>query len=336
MGKQSAPPAPDYAALAASSAQAAQIQAQTSADQLAWAKQQYADMAPQTHAYMDAMTSNMNQQTSNAQQAQQTYNTTYLPIEQQFASQATNYNSPARAAQNEAAAQGDVASAFAGQRQAALTSLEGYGIDPSQTRFGALDLGTRVSQAAAMATAGTQSRLQTEAMGLSLEGQAINTGRGYPSQVNQSYQGAAASGGQGIQAGLNTSNTYGNLMGTANQWANTSNNALGVGANVAAAQGQYGLGIAQANAQQSAGIGSLIGGLGMAGFMKYSDIRLKEDVRPVGETHGGLPVYTYRYKGDPARTPQMGVMAQDVAKVNPRAVGITPSGYLAVDYSRVN
>jgi hypothetical protein len=214
---------------------------------------------------MTSMTNNMDAQTKNAQDAQNFYDTTYKPIETQFANQATNYNSADRSAQASGQAQADVASTFAGQRQAALSSLEGYGIDPSQTRFGALDLGTRVSQAAAQATAGTQSRLQTEAMGLSLEGQAINTGRGYPSQVNQSYQGAAASGNAGISAGLNTSSTYGNLMGTANQWANTSNSAMGIGAGIASSQGNYGLGVMQSNAQQSAGIGSLVGGIAVAG-----------------------------------------------------------------------
>lgn len=263
MGKQSQPAPPDYTALAQSSKEAAQIQAKTSADQLDWAKQQYADQAPQTKAYMDSMTSSMDAQTKNAQDAQDEYNKTYKPIEEQFASQASGYNSADRSAQASGAAQADVATAFAGQRQAALSSLEGYGIDPSQTRYGALDLGTRVSQAAAQATAGTQSRLQTEAMGMSLEGQAINTGRGYPSQVNQSYQGAAASGGAGISAGLNTSSTYGNLMGTANQWSNSSNQAMGVGAGIANSQGNYGAAIAGSNAQiaagNAAGIGSLAG-----------------------------------------------------------------------------
>lgn len=263
MGKQSQPSAPDFSALAASSAQASQLQAQTSKEQLDWAKQQYADQAPTTKAYMESMTANSDAQTKQATEAQDTYNNTYKPIEQQFAAQATGYNNPARAAQASGAAEADVSTAFAGQRQAALSSLEGYGIDPSQTRFGALDLGTRISQAAATATAGTQSRLQTEAMGLSLEGQAINTGRGYPSQVNQSYQGAAQSGNAGIQAGLNTSSTYGNLMGTATQYAGLSNQALGTGAQIGGAQGSYGVGIANSNAQIAAGnaqgIGSLAG-----------------------------------------------------------------------------
>lgn len=50
----------------------------------------------------------------------------------------------------------------------------------------------------------------------------------------------------------------------------------------------------------------------------FSDKRLKEDIKRVGKTDGGLPVYTYRYKGD-MRT-QMGVMAQDVEKEMPEAV----------------
>lgn len=56
----------------------------------------------------------------------------------------------------------------------------------------------------------------------------------------------------------------------------------------------------------------------MLAAMFFSDRRLKEDIRKVGKTDDGLPVYTYKYKGD-SRT-QMGVMAQDVEKDRPEAV----------------
>jgi hypothetical protein len=56
----------------------------------------------------------------------------------------------------------------------------------------------------------------------------------------------------------------------------------------------------------------------MLAAMFFSDRRLKEDIRKVGKTDDGLPVYTYKYKGD-SRT-QMGVMAQDVEKERPEAV----------------
>ncbi len=52
--------------------------------------------------------------------------------------------------------------------------------------------------------------------------------------------------------------------------------------------------------------------------LMFSDERLKENVRKVGKTDQGLPVYTYNYKGNPET--HMGVMAQDVEKVQPEAV----------------
>lgn len=85
--------------------------------------------------------------------------------------------------------------------------------------------------------------------------------------------------------------------------------------------------------------GATQAGYGAAGdFVKgfigsFSDARLKEDIRPVGRTHGGNTVYTYRYKGDD--TTRMGVMAQEVERTNPGAVRMHRSGYRMVDYSRV-
>jgi len=79
-------------------------------------------------------------------------------------------------------------------------------------------------------------------------------------------------------------------------------------------------------------------GLGLQGAsaagMIFSDERLKEDIKPVGETFDGLPIYTYKYKG--GGTPMMGVMAQDVEKVKPEAVAIHPSGFRMVDYLQVS
>lgn len=70
-------------------------------------------------------------------------------------------------------------------------------------------------------------------------------------------------------------------------------------------------------------------GLASTGVGLFSDRRLKTDIKLVGETDGGTPIYTYRYKaGGPVH---MGVMAQDV----PEAAFMTDSGYLAVDYSEV-
>ena len=49
-----------------------------------------------------------------------------------------------------------------------------------------------------------------------------------------------------------------------------------------------------------------------------SDIRVKENISQVGSLDNGLPVYLFNYKGN--KTPQIGLMAQDVEKVNKDAV----------------
>jgi GH24 family phage-related lysozyme (muramidase) len=63
----------------------------------------------------------------------------------------------------------------------------------------------------------------------------------------------------------------------------------------------------------------------------FSDKRLKKDVKEIGETHDGQPIYSYKYNGDD-RT-QIGLMAQDVEKKHPEAVGLM-GGYKTVDYKK--
>ena len=63
----------------------------------------------------------------------------------------------------------------------------------------------------------------------------------------------------------------------------------------------------------------------------FSDERLKENVEPVGELNDGQTIYRYNYKGDP-RT-QIGLIAQDVERSHPEAVGES-EGYRTVDYGR--
>jgi len=63
----------------------------------------------------------------------------------------------------------------------------------------------------------------------------------------------------------------------------------------------------------------------------FSDKRLKNDVKEIGETHDGQPIYSYKYNGDD-RT-QIGLMAQDVEKKHPDAVGLM-GGYKTVDYKK--
>lgn len=89
----------------------------------------------------------------------------------------------------------------------------------------------------------------------------------------------------------------------------------------------------QADSQRAAaGMGGLFGLL--AAPFSLSDERAKEDIKRIGTTTAGIPIYTYRYKGSP--TTHMGVMAQDLLAVNPDAVAVHDNGLYVVDYSKVN
>ena len=93
--------------------------------------------------------------------------------------------------------------------------------------------------------------------------------------------------------------------------------------------------IAQFLANIAEGTGALSGNqststtTGGGGF--FSDKRLKENVKEVGKTNDDQPIYRFNYKGDP-RT-QIGLMAQDVEKSHPDAVGLA-GGYKTVDYKK--
>ncbi|MBO1021470.1 tail fiber domain-containing protein [Methylobacterium sp. SD274] len=63
-----------------------------------------------------------------------------------------------------------------------------------------------------------------------------------------------------------------------------------------------------------------------------SDERAKDNVTPVGALNDGQTVYSYTYKGD--STPQIGLLAQEVARAAPHAVGQFSNGLLGVDYGR--
>lgn len=88
----------------------------------------------------------------------------------------------------------------------------------------------------------------------------------------------------------------------------------------------------QAWQQENASRQSLLGGLfGLGSSLIMSDRRTKTDIKRVGKTDDGQPVYSYRYKaGGPM---QLGLMAQDVEKKNPSAV-VEVGGIKHVDYGK--
>lgn len=138
---------------------------------------------------------------------------------------------------------------------------------------------------------------------------------------------------------------YNNAMNRRFQAAGMAGQGLGT----AAALGAQGAMLpTQLAALQGAGVGGLLGqyqtvngrstqsgglmdvlGLGLQGAALFSDRRLKTDIRRVGKTDTGVPIYTYRYMGEGAF--HMGVMADDV----PQAQGPVIGGFKTVRYEAV-
>jgi hypothetical protein len=86
---------------------------------------------------------------------------------------------------------------------------------------------------------------------------------------------------------------------------------------------------AQAKRDSKSGAGSAIGaGLNVVGSL-FSDIRLKENLMPVGKLDNGLTVYVGNYIGQ--KPTQLFLLAQEVQKVKPEAVG-EEDGFLYVNY----
>ncbi|MCY1741155.1 tail fiber domain-containing protein [Ensifer sp. SL37] len=88
---------------------------------------------------------------------------------------------------------------------------------------------------------------------------------------------------------------------------------------------QYQSQLANSQAKMGGLFGLLSGGIGL-----LSDRRAKADIKRVGILDNGLPVYSYRYKGDDVT--QIGLMADEVEKAIPHAVTEGPDGLKRVRY----
>jgi hypothetical protein len=109
-----------------------------------------------------------------------------------------------------------------------------------------------------------------------------------------------------------------------------------------AAQMGYNAEMGDFNAKQAAqqNLNQGIMGLGGAGIMKYSDIRMKENIKQIHWMPNGLPVYEYEYKPEfkdiAGHGKFVGVMAQEVEQIMPEAVITTSNGYKMVNYGVLN
>lgn len=196
---------------------------------------------------------------------------------------------------------------LAAQQQNASNSLQGAGLTGA---LGNYAYQNQMSGLGAQLNAGSLQQ-QTSQNDLNAQYQQFQQQQAYPFNTTQWLS--------GITSGL------GSQMGGTTSTQSPAPNAASGMLSGALSGGSLGYMLAPAlgfGAASGAGVGALAG-------LLLSDKRAKEDINKVGKLDNGLPVYTFKYKGD--NTTHMGLMAQDVEKKNPDAVHDV-NGLKAVDY----
>lgn len=146
------------------------------------------------------------------------YVNVFQPLEDDLIQEYQDYATPGRYELNRGRAMADVGAQFDAARKNSQRQLESYGIDPSATRYAALDIGVRTSEAAAKAAAANQADLQTDEERRALRAQGIELGLQYPGFSDTTSDNANAARSAAVDNTLSATRTAADVQGTAPQY----------------------------------------------------------------------------------------------------------------------
>ena len=214
------------------SIEVAEMAQQTAREQLAWSREQDVMNRATLDEVLSVQLPAMRDQFENARADRSRWEDVFRPMEDEFAQYAKDFDTPERREAERTKAISDVSTQFDASRRNALQRLEGYGVDPSQTRNSAMDIGVRTAQAAAQAGAGSASDKYVEQHGEQLRGQAIQLGRGVVGGVGGQYAGAVGAGQAGVGGANQTTATSSNAINATQGWGNQALSGYGQGSNI--------------------------------------------------------------------------------------------------------
>jgi len=222
MGKKSKPPpGPDYNKLLEMQDKYAAKSAALQEEYVGFQKASYEDQKAINEKIEAIQLPAMEDEALAAKEARDRYRDMGIPFEDEYLDTITNWDSEGRRNERAGSAQAGIAMATDAAREAEIRKLEGYGVDPSQTRSSALDSTLRLQEAVAKAAAGNNERNSVEREGLALGGEAVNLYRGLPSQSAQSLATATGAG----QTALGNANALGQFGTQGYMNSNNMNNA---------------------------------------------------------------------------------------------------------------
>jgi predicted house-cleaning noncanonical NTP pyrophosphatase (MazG superfamily) len=340
MSSADPPPAPDYSGVAAASEKSAQLSYDMAMKQFDFYKQQYDENKEVSDVVIDKMLGSLDKSEARADEQYARYQETFQPLEDQLAQEAQDYASPEKMEKEAGKAEADVAQQMEQARQTAQQKLEQYGVDPSETRQGALDLQSRVAEAAAQASAGNQARDRVENTGRALRSEAINVGKGFPGQTAAFTGLSQQAGNQAVNTGLATTASGVQSMGSPTSWQGLGNQAVGQWGNILHQGYEDEMSGYKAEQSSSSGFGSLLGaGMGLASkfltLEEGSEIPPtqaapppRQQAIPLSETGRGIPA---------AMSPSGGQQVDDVpAQVNGGPPAALNAGEFVVPKDVVN
>lgn len=266
-------PNPGMQANAAASEKVGMAQVQLGKDQLAYQKERAAKTDAITERLVNSNASLMDTQRTVAENEYNRYKTTYVPIENQIAEEAKNFDTEAQREKYAQAASADVRKQFANSAQQTLRSQGRLGLRPSADAFAAVNSRLSANEAAAVAAGQTNARYNARDTGVQMKMNAVNIGKGLPGTAATAASGSvnAANSAGNLQFGAN--NSYNAGAASANSFTNT-----GLGFMSNAAQGynnlsNYGLNSYGMQSQQMA---AMINAGGAAyGYMKADGREVK-------------------------------------------------------------
>lgn len=193
MGGKSAP-APNYQALTQASREAMQTLGGLGREQMAFARQQYAEMSPLLRGIAQSQQAAQQQQMRQAQDYYDYMQSTYRPVERNLVAQAQKFNTAEYREQLAQQAAADAGRAFAQTQAASQRAMEGMGVNPASGRFASMQNQANLGLAAQKAAAMTGTRQQAQQMGYARLMDAAGLGRGLAGASTAAYQGAVGAG----------------------------------------------------------------------------------------------------------------------------------------------
>jgi|GEM_PF-1882813 len=304
---------------------AALATAELSKEQLAWAKQIYAETAPdraaatqRANAISDAQLASMQQSDAIAKDLYAYSTGTFRPLEEKMVADAQSFDTPARREAERAKATAGIETQLSAQRQATIQDNMRRSVNPSSMKMQALQ-GTMDIQAAKLkAGASSLADEKIEQLGYARTADAASLGRNLATDRVNATNAALTAGNSSSangQAPVSIAANGANLMQTGFAGATSA---------MASAGSQY-ANIANIQGQDNGFMGAL-GTLGGAAISRWgipSDVTMKEDIAPVDEEQAlaavkETPVSSWAYKAGTMGEAQegagkkVGPMAQDV------------------------